>query len=160
MAQDSKAKRMAMKIIPKTPKNLKRKKARWTKTRKKGEVEKTAEWGNEIYRVRFPGETPEDGVFRPPYGWKYNFFLDEAVDQVPEYVVPWFAFRALAEDFNLELQYHETFRGVWDTEKDDVKLGKLSERMEVRERGGGPLLISDQEMEAASFYVAFCFYKV
>ena len=125
-----------------------------------GEVEKTAEWGNEIYRVRFPGETPEDGVFRPPYGWKYNFFLDEAVDQVPEYVVPWFAFRALAEDFNLELQYHETFRGVWETEKDDAKLGKLSERMEVRERGGGPLLVSDEEMEAASFYVAFCFYKV
>lgn len=52
-----------------------------------------AEWGNEIYRVRFPGLTPKDGVFRPPYGWKYSYFLEEAVEGVPEYVVPWEAFR-------------------------------------------------------------------
>lgn len=54
----------------------------------------TAEWGNEIYRVRFPGQTPDDGIFRPPFGWKYNYFLEEAVEEVPEYVVPWEAFRA------------------------------------------------------------------
>ncbi len=52
-----------------------------------------ASWGNNIYRVRFPGKTPPDGIFRPPFGWKYNYFLDEAVE-VPEYVVPWEAFRA------------------------------------------------------------------
>ncbi len=125
-----------------------------------GEAEPTAEWGNEIYRVRFPGKTPGDGIFRPPFGWKYNFFLHEAVEEVPEYVVPWEAFRALADDYNLELQYHKTFRDVWDTEKDDRDLGPLSERMGVRERHGGALLVSEEEMEAASFYVAFCFYKV
>ena len=54
----------------------------------------TAEWGNEIYRIRFPGQTPDDGIFRPPFGWKYNYFLEEAVEEVPEYVVPWEAFRA------------------------------------------------------------------
>lgn len=53
-----------------------------------------AEWGNSLYRVRFPGDTPKDGIFRPPYGWRYSFFLDEAVEEVPEYVVPWEAFRA------------------------------------------------------------------
>ncbi len=53
-----------------------------------------AEWGNSIYRVRFPGDTPKDGIFRPPYGWKYSFFMEEAVEEVPEYVVPWEAFRA------------------------------------------------------------------
>lgn len=53
-----------------------------------------AEWGNSIYRIRFPGETPKDGIFRPPYGWKYSFFMEEAVEEVPEYVVPWEAFRA------------------------------------------------------------------
>ncbi|KAK3381403.1 mRNA capping enzyme-domain-containing protein [Podospora didyma] len=124
------------------------------------EPEETAEWGNDIYRVRFPGRTPADGIFRPPFGWKYNFFLHEAVEEVPEYVVPWEAFRALAEDYNLELQYHKTFAEVWETEKDDRELGPLSERMGVRERGGGPLLVSPEEMEAASFYVAFCFYRV
>jgi mRNA (guanine-N7-)-methyltransferase len=125
-----------------------------------GEEEPTAEWGNSIYRVRFPGKTPEDGVFRPAFGWKYNFFLDEAVEEVPEYVVPWEAFRALADDFNLELQFHRTFGEIWEAEKDDSELGPLSERMGVRERGGGPLLVSDEEMEAASFYIGFCFYKV
>ncbi|EEY21855.1 mRNA cap methyltransferase [Verticillium alfalfae VaMs.102] len=125
-----------------------------------GEAEETAEWGNSIYRVRFPGKTPEDGIFRPAFGWKYNFFLDEAVEEVPEYVVPWEAFRALAEDFNLELQYQKNFMDVWNSEKDDPTLGPLSERMGVRERGGGDLLVSPDEQEAASFYIAFCFYKV
>lgn len=61
-----------------------------------GEVEEDdrAEWGNDIYRVRFPGKTPEDGVFRPPFGWRYTYFMQEAVEEVPEYVVPWEAFRA------------------------------------------------------------------
>lgn len=53
-----------------------------------------AEWGNEIYHVRFHGSTPKDGVFRPPFGWRYSFFLEEAVEEIPEYVVPWEAFRA------------------------------------------------------------------
>ncbi|KAK3303516.1 mRNA capping enzyme-domain-containing protein [Chaetomium strumarium] len=125
-----------------------------------GEAEETASWGNEIYRVRFPGATPADGIFRPPFGWKYSFFLHEAVEEVPEYVVPWEAFRALAEDYNLELQYHKPFAEVWETEKDDRELGALSERMGVRDRATGKLLVSDEEMEAASFYVAFCFYRV
>jgi mRNA (guanine-N7-)-methyltransferase len=62
-----------------------------------GEVEEDdgkVEWGNQIYRVRFPVETPEDGIFRPPFGWKYSYFMEEAVEEVPEYVVPWEAFRA------------------------------------------------------------------
>lgn len=125
-----------------------------------GEEEPTAEWGNSIYRVRFPGKTPEDGIFRPAFGWKYSFFLEEAVEEVPEYVVPWEAFRALAEDYNLELQFHKPFNEIWEMEKDDRELGPLSERMGVRERGGGPLLLSDDEFEAASFYLGFCFYKV
>lgn len=65
--------------------------------REDGEVEDvldTPEWGNSIYRVRFPGETPEDGIFRPAFGWKYSYFMEEAVEEIPEYVVPWEAFRA------------------------------------------------------------------
>ncbi|KAI0399793.1 mRNA capping enzyme [Xylaria palmicola] len=128
--------------------------------KEEGEAEETAEWGNELYRVRFPGKTPEDGIFRPPFGWKYNFFLDEAVEEVPEYVVPWEAFRAIAEDYNLELQSHQRFKDIWEAERDDHVLGPLSERMGVRGRGRGPLLVSPEEMEVANFYVAFCFYKV
>lgn len=107
-------------------------------------------WGNSIYKVKFPGKVPEDGVFRPPFGWKYFFFLEEAVEEVPEYVVPWEAFRALAVEYDLELQFRRPFNEVWDMEKDDPTLGPLSERMNVRGRDGGPLLVSEEELEAAS----------
>ena len=128
-----------------------------------------AEWGNSIYRVRFPGDTPKDGIFRPPYGWKYSFFMEEAVEEVPEYVVPWEAFRAyvplssprkilltwlrsysIAEDYNLELQYRKSFAEIWKEENSSPVFGPLSERMGVRGRDAGPLLVSDEEMEAAS----------
>ncbi|KAL9069422.1 MAG: hypothetical protein Q9157_006175 [Trypethelium eluteriae] len=126
-----------------------------------GEVkEEGFQWGNEIYRVKFPGKTPQDGIFRPPFGWKYFYFLEEAVETVPEYVVPWEAFRALAEDYNLELQYRKPFPEVWEDEKDNHVLGPLSERMGVRQRDQGPLLVSKEELDAAGFYHAFCFYKV
>jgi len=118
------------------------------------------EWGNSIYRVRFPGKTPEDGVFRPPFGWKYSYFMEEAVEEVPEYVVPWEAFRALAEDYNLEMQYRKPFAEVWKEEKNDPVLGPLSVRMGVRASGDGPLQLTDEELEAVSFYHAFCLYKI
>lgn len=116
-------------------------------------------WGNSLYKVEFR-KAPPDGAFRPPFGWRYSYFLEEAVDVVPEYVVPWEAFRALADEYSLELEYRETFRDIWEQEKDDRVLGLLSERMGVRERGGGPRMLSQNEIEAVEFYHAFCFRKV
>ena len=135
------------------------------------------EWGNSLYSVRFPRThaptarpLPADGVFRPPYGWRYHYRLAEAVD-VPEYVVPWEAFRALAEEYGLELLYRKGFREVLDEVRDgrdgavraDRELGMLAERMGVlsrdRSAGRGGLLVGDEELEAAGFYHAFCFYR-
>ena len=86
---------------------------------------------------------PRDGVFRPPYGWKYHYQLEEAVD-VPEFVVPWEGFRALAEEYGLELMYRKGFREVldeiWEDGRDEEdggamnrELGVLAERMGVAE---------------------------
>ncbi|PNS15117.1 mRNA cap guanine-N7 methyltransferase [Sphaceloma murrayae] len=118
------------------------------------------EWGNSIYKVKFSQSRPlpVDGVFRPPYGWKYHFLLEEAVD-VPEFVVPWEGFRALAEDYGLELQFRKSFSEIWEDNKDDRELGQLAERMGVRSQDGR-FNVAAQEMEAASFYHAFCFYKI
>ena len=66
----------------------------------------------------------------------------------------------LAEDYNLELQFRKPFPEVWEEQKDDHVLGPLSERMGVRARDGGPLLVTQEELDAAGFYHAFCFYKV
>ncbi|KAJ5662036.1 mRNA cap guanine-N7 methyltransferase [Penicillium maclennaniae] len=127
-------------------------KAAETEAPEDGEVEEDdrTEWGNEIYRVRFPGKTPEDGIFRPPFGWKYTYFMQEAVEEVPEFVVPWEAFRALTEDYNLELQYRKPFLDIWEEEKDDRELGPLSERMGVRNRATGELNMTEEEKDAVT----------
>ncbi|SMQ46051.1 unnamed protein product [Zymoseptoria tritici ST99CH_3D7] len=127
------------------------------------------EWGNDIYKVRFPRlqtltnkPLPRDGIFRPPFGWRYHYSLEEAVDAA-EFVVPWEAFRALAEDYGLELQYRKGFRGVLEDESEDRELGILAERMKVlsrdRSQGDDGLLVTKPEREAAYFYHAFCFRK-
>lgn len=59
-------------------------------------------------------------------------------------------FFSLTQDYNLELQYRKPFLDIWKEEKDDPILGPLSERMGVRARGGGPMLVKDEELEAAS----------
>jgi mRNA (guanine-N7-)-methyltransferase len=66
----------------------------------------------------------------------------------------------LAEDYNLELQYRKPFPEVWREEKNHPELGPLSERMGVYDRYSHQLAVTEEEMEAASFYHAFCFYKV
>jgi len=127
------------------------------------------EFGNDLFTVRLPRAQPlvskplpHDGVFRPPFGWRYHYSLQEAVD-APEFVVPFEAFRALAEEFNLELLYRKGFKEVYFDESEDRELGMLAERMGVRSRDrsapNNGCLVGDEEMEAAAFYHAFCFYK-
>lgn len=58
--------------------------------------------------------------------------------------------RRLTQEYNLELQFRKPFLEIWEEEKNDPELGPLSERMGVRGRDGGPLLVSSEELEAAS----------
>lgn len=41
-------------------------------------------FGNSVYKIRF-----DDRENRPLYGYKYWFYLKDAVDDIPEYVVHW-----------------------------------------------------------------------
>lgn len=58
----------------------------------------------------------------------------------------------LTEDYNLELQYRKPFLDIWREEKDDPVLGPLSERMGVRSRSDGSMLVNEDELEAASMF--------
>lgn len=58
----------------------------------------------------------------------------------------------LTEDYNLELQYRKPFLEVWEDEKNDRELGPLSERMGVRDRATGALMMTEEEKDAASEY--------
>ncbi|KIW80260.1 hypothetical protein Z517_06875 [Fonsecaea pedrosoi CBS 271.37] len=125
--------------------------------------EEGPQWGNAIYNVRFPIDPQRplqsDGSFRPPFSWKYTYWMAEAVD-VPEFVVPWEAFRALAESYNLEQRYRKPFLDIWQQEQSNREMASLAVRMGVIRHEGGEMLLSEAEKDAVSFYHAFCFVKV
>ncbi|EXJ76335.1 mRNA (guanine-N7-)-methyltransferase [Cladophialophora psammophila CBS 110553] len=125
--------------------------------------EEGPQWGNAIYNVRFPIDPlrplQPDGSFRPPFSWKYTYWMAEAVD-VPEFVVPWEAFRALAEHYNLEQRYRKPFLDIWQQEQGNREMVHLAARMGVTKHEGGEMLLSEDEKDAVAFYHAFCFVKV
>ncbi|EXJ93083.1 mRNA (guanine-N7-)-methyltransferase [Capronia epimyces CBS 606.96] len=127
------------------------------------EEEEGPSWGNSLYRVRFPVDPlrplQPDGSFRPPYSWKYMYWMTEAVD-VPEFVVPWEAFRAIAESYNLEQRYRKPFLEIWESELGNREMMALATRMGVTRYEGGEPVLSTEELEAVGFYHAFCFVKV
>ena len=45
---------------------------------------KDLSFGNSVYKIRF-----EDRENRPMFGHRYWFYLQDAVDDVPEYIVRW-----------------------------------------------------------------------
>lgn len=116
-------------------------------------------FGNDIYSVTFENQPPSDGYFRPPYGNLYTYFLQDAIDNVPEYVVPFEAFRALAEEFDLELTYKKTFLEMFK-EEIPTWFKKLNPRLvEGMRRTDGTYGVEGDESEASAFYLAFAFQK-
>lgn len=45
------------------------------------------EFGNEVYRIKF-----DERDWSEQFGNRYTFYLQDAVEEVPEYVVYWEAF--------------------------------------------------------------------
>lgn len=85
-------------------------------------------FGNSNYRIEFehryaPGEKP--------FGNKYRFWLDDAVDDVPEYVVDWATFEALASEYGLRLLYKARFDQVLADGYARPQLRSLLEKMQV-----------------------------
>jgi mRNA (guanine-N7-)-methyltransferase len=118
-------------------------------------------WGNSIYSVEFENPPPRDGIFNPIYGHKYRFFLEDAVGNIPEYVVPFDAFKKLAEeDFGLELIYKKSFLRMFDEELENRNRFFLrkAENMGMY-KNDGTLGIEGDEREACGFYLAFAFIK-
>lgn len=117
-------------------------------------------WGNSIYSVEFDVAPPRDGVFKPPFGHKYKFFLEDAVGNVPEYVVPFEAFRAMAAEYDLDLLYKKPFLKLFDEEfHHNSYTLRTAENMGVIKRDGS-LGIEGDEREACGFYLAFAFEKI
>jgi mRNA (guanine-N7-)-methyltransferase len=117
-------------------------------------------FGNDIYTVTFDNEPPEDGVFRPPFGNRYNYSLKDAIDDVPEYVVPFETLRAICEDYGLVLKYKKNFIDIFNQEIPKY-FSKLNKNLiEGMKRSDGKYGAEGSEKEAVGFYVGFVFEKL
>ncbi|CCH40561.1 mRNA cap guanine-N7 methyltransferase [Wickerhamomyces ciferrii] len=117
-------------------------------------------FGNSIYSVTFDNEPPRNGEFRPAFGQRYTYFLKDAIDNVPEYVVPFESLRSLADEFGLELTYKKPFLDLYK-EEIPTWFKKLNPRLvEGMRRSDGSYGVEGDEKEAAAFYLAFAFQKV
>ncbi|QEU59256.1 Abd1 [Kluyveromyces lactis] len=125
-------------------------------------VEKPS-WGNSIYKVTFSNnEYQKNGnEFPSPFGQMYTFWLEDAIDNVPEYVIPFESFRSLADEYGMELELQKGFNEFF-VEEIPNWVNRFSPKMrEGLKRSDGRYGVEGVEKEpAAYFYTTFAFRKV
>ncbi|VDB99979.1 unnamed protein product, partial [Peniophora sp. CBMAI 1063] len=94
----------------------------------------------------------------PLYGHRYRFFLKDAVEDVPEYVVQWGPFVRLAAEYGLHPIYKREFHDVFDEFREHAEFEPLLQRMKVVDQNGETDMDEDQ-WEAANIYVMFALEK-
>ncbi|KAH7889761.1 guanine-N(7)-methyltransferase domain-containing protein [Phlebopus sp. FC_14] len=110
-------------------------------------------FGNSVYKIRF-----EDRQSRPLFGHRYYFYLKDAVDNVPEYIVDWDNFVGLAAEYSLYPIYKEEFHQVFAEHQEHEEFKPLMVRMNVVDANGESAMDEDQ-WEAANIYIGFAFEK-
>lgn len=111
-------------------------------------------FGNDVYKIRF-----EDRHSRPLFGHRYHFYLKDAVDDVPEYIVQWDNFVQMALEYGLSVVYKEEFHSVFEEHQDDPEFGPLMVRMKVVDSNGESAM-DENQWEAANIYIAFALKKM
>lgn len=127
-------------------------------------------FGNSVYKITF-----EDRPDRPVFGHKYWFYLQDAVENVPEYIVRWENFvqyvlfqpsllritapvglthtplptHRMAAEYGLHPIYKEEFHQVFTEHQEHPEFKPLLVRMKVVDNDGESAMDEDQ-WEAAS----------
>ncbi|GAA5943027.1 mRNA (guanine-N7)-methyltransferase [Sporobolomyces koalae] len=113
-------------------------------------------YGNTVYGVKFDTRLPPtEGNW---YGHRYTFFLQDAVGEVPEYVVYWDKFLELAGEYGLRYKFCAPFSDIFADESEDPQFAELLSRMKVVDRDGNAEMDEDQ-LEAAMLYLGFALVK-
>ncbi|PVG00202.1 guanine-N(7)-methyltransferase [Serendipita vermifera] len=112
----------------------------------------TLTFGNSVYRIRF------DDIRGPLYGHRYMFYLQDAVEDVPEYVVYWDKFVSLTKEYGLSLVYKKEFHEIFQEEQGDPEFSTLLKKMKVVDDRNESAMDEDQ-WDAANIYLAFAFEK-
>ncbi|KAI3912243.1 hypothetical protein MKW98_012054 [Papaver atlanticum] len=113
-------------------------------------------FGNSIYWIRFDEEY-DHKRFRSStsFGIKYEFHLEDAVD-CPEWIVPFPAFKSLAEEYDLELVFVKIFHEFVDQYLKKPEFAELMRRFGILGDGNQDTsTLSSDEWEVAYLYTAF-----
>ncbi|KAG6919996.1 hypothetical protein DXG01_013345 [Tephrocybe rancida] len=105
-------------------------------------------FGNSVYKIRF-----DEREHKSVFGHKYWFFLQDAVDDVPEYIVHWENFVEMAAEYDLYPVYKEEFHQVFSEHQEHQEFGPLMVRMKVVDANGESSMDEDQ-WEAATYYTS------
>jgi mRNA (guanine-N7-)-methyltransferase len=109
-------------------------------------------FGNDIYNISFE----ERDLAPPRFGAKYKFFLQDAVDDVPEYLVHTDTLVQLVKQYGMEFVMSETLWNFYLANKDAQ--ADLLRRMKVHDYQGN-LQMSDAGKELSGLYKVFVFRK-
>jgi len=110
-------------------------------------------FGNSVYKIRF-----EERTSRPLFGHRYYFYLRDAVENVPEYIVEWDNFVRMAAEYRLYPVFKKEFHEVFEENKEHEEFKQLMIRMNVCDATGASSM-EDEEWEAVNIYIAFAFEK-
>ncbi|KAL5221757.1 hypothetical protein ABZP36_026470 [Zizania latifolia] len=118
------------------------------------------EFGNSVYLINF-GEEYAEKKFPAsrPFGIKYKFHLEDAVD-CPEWVVPFHLFKLLAEEYDLELVLMKNFHEFVHEYLQKPEFAELMRRLGALGDGRqDQSTLSQDEWEVAYLYLAFVLRK-
>ncbi|EKE39681.1 hypothetical protein ENUP19_0169G0011 [Entamoeba nuttalli] len=109
-------------------------------------------FGNELFTIRFDEQFDKENI--PTYGAKYYFELKDAIDNLPEYLIPFCEFQKICEEHGLKLI------GFWDFHQFYREWIKFQEYNELLDKMGKIDYMPNNQWEIISYYCAFVFQKV
>jgi mRNA (guanine-N7-)-methyltransferase len=127
--------------------------ANWIVKKLKSLPKDQLEFKNSIYSIRF-----EQRNNFPLFGHKYWFYLKDAINDCPEYLVHFPTFQELASEYGLELVYKKRFHDLYNEAKEDSHYRELLYNMRVIDKRDEEEM-SDDEWEATGMYIGFAFRK-
>ncbi|OBA27385.1 guanine-N(7)-methyltransferase [Hanseniaspora valbyensis NRRL Y-1626] len=127
------------------------------------DYDKKLKWGNKVYKVEFESDNFIKNGYEwdSPFGQLYTYYLKDAIDNVPEYVIPFETLRSICDDYGLELKLKKSFTQFFADEFPEWMKSLSRNQLEGIKRDDGKYGITGDEKEAAAFfYCVFCFEKV
>jgi len=123
----------------------------------KRRIKNKEEMRNRFYQITYNLNEIEES---PGFGQKYNFFLEDAVDNVPEYLVDFNLLIQIANEVDLELVERKSFHEFYVDNIKNPEYEQLLEKM-LEERHLDPtrIPIDNDLREIAELYVVFAFRK-